>query len=105
MATAQHKGMQAQLVCDYIAYENKWKRAPVVTFNVNQSQCQEPRGFDLTFSFFFFLVQNVLTQIPKLKHVIYVDQKKASTGGYPDGLSIHSMQAVEELGQRSENSA
>lgn len=47
----------------------------------------------------------MLTQIPKLKHVIYVDQKKVSTDGYPDGLSIHSMQAVQELGQRPENSA
>lgn len=47
----------------------------------------------------------MLTQIPKLKHVIYVDQKKVSTDGYPDGLSIHSMQAVQELGQRPENCA
>uniref|UniRef100_A0AAQ6AH90 long-chain-fatty-acid--CoA ligase n=1 Tax=Amphiprion ocellaris TaxID=80972 RepID=A0AAQ6AH90_AMPOC len=35
--------------------------------------------------------------ISKLKHVIYVDQKKINTEGYPAGLSIHSMQAVQDL--------
>lgn len=49
-------------------------------------------------------VQNVLPQIPKLKHVIYVDQKKISTEGYPAGLSIHSMQTVRELGALPQNS-
>lgn len=48
--------------------------------------------------------QNVLPLIPKLKHVIYVDQKKVSTEGYPAGISIHSMQAVQELGSQPENS-
>lgn len=52
----------------------------------------------------FFSVQNVLPLIPKLKHVIYVDQKKVTTEGYPAGLSIHSMQAVRELGALPENS-
>lgn len=50
-------------------------------------------------------MQNVLSQIPKLKHVIYVDQKKINTEGYPAGLTIHSMQAVEELGALPENGA
>uniref|UniRef100_A0A3Q3W760 long-chain-fatty-acid--CoA ligase n=1 Tax=Mola mola TaxID=94237 RepID=A0A3Q3W760_MOLML len=48
-------------------------------------------------------LKNVLQQLPKLKHVIYVDQKKVSTDGYPAGLSIHSMQAVQELGKLPEN--
>ncbi|XP_073342773.1 long-chain-fatty-acid--CoA ligase 4 [Pagrus major] len=48
-------------------------------------------------------LKNVLPLIPKLKHVIYVDQKKVSTEGYPAGLSIHSMQAVQELGALPEN--
>ncbi|KAI3351948.1 hypothetical protein L3Q82_020764 [Scortum barcoo] len=48
-------------------------------------------------------LKNVLPQIPKLKHVIYVDKKKVSTEGYPAGLSIHSMQAVRELGSLPEN--
>lgn len=38
-------------------------------------------------------------------HVIYVDQKKVNKDGYPAGLYIHSMQAVQELGMRPENSA
>ncbi|KAA8588499.1 hypothetical protein FQN60_009844 [Etheostoma spectabile] len=46
---------------------------------------------------------NVLPQIPKLKHVIYVDQGKISPEGYPAGLSTHSMQAVRELGALPEN--
>ncbi|XP_039975370.1 long-chain-fatty-acid--CoA ligase 4 [Xiphias gladius] len=48
-------------------------------------------------------LKNVLPQIPKLKHVIYLDPKKSSTEGYPAGLSIHSMQAVRELGKLPEN--
>ncbi|KAM7418027.1 hypothetical protein PAMA_017594 [Pampus argenteus] len=48
-------------------------------------------------------LKHVLPQIPKLKHVIYVDQKKVATEGYPAGLSIHSMQAVRELGALPKN--
>ncbi|XP_075959208.1 long-chain-fatty-acid--CoA ligase 4 [Anarhichas minor] len=48
-------------------------------------------------------LKNVLPLIPKLKHVIYVDQKKMNPAGYPAGLSIHSMQAVLELGALPEN--
>ncbi|KAF7654407.1 hypothetical protein LDENG_00070130 [Lucifuga dentata] len=43
-------------------------------------------------------LKNVLPQIPKLKHVICVDQKKVNTEGFPTKLSIHSMHAVQELG-------
>ncbi|MEQ2212412.1 Long-chain-fatty-acid--CoA ligase 4, partial [Xenoophorus captivus] len=48
-------------------------------------------------------LKKVLPQISKLKHVVYVDQKKVNTEGYPAGLSIHSMQAVRELGVLPEN--
>ncbi|KAF3693667.1 Long-chain-fatty-acid--CoA ligase 4 [Channa argus] len=48
-------------------------------------------------------LKSVLPQIPKLKHVIYVDTKKMCTEGYPAELSIHSMQAVGELGMLPEN--
>ncbi|KAM9795278.1 long-chain-fatty-acid--CoA ligase 4 [Neosynchiropus ocellatus] len=48
-------------------------------------------------------LKSVLPHIPKLKHVIYVDQKRVATDGYPAGLSIHSMQSVKELGSRPEN--
>uniref|UniRef100_A0A1A8BPU7 long-chain-fatty-acid--CoA ligase n=1 Tax=Nothobranchius kadleci TaxID=1051664 RepID=A0A1A8BPU7_NOTKA len=48
-------------------------------------------------------LKHVLPQITKLKHVIYVDQKKVTTEGYPAGLSLHSMQAVRDLGAQPEN--
>lgn len=48
-------------------------------------------------------LKDVLPQIPKLKHVICVDQKKVNAEGYPAGLSIHSMQAIRELGMLPEN--
>lgn len=48
-------------------------------------------------------LKSVLPCIPKLKHVIYVDQKKISTDGFPTGLSIHSMQSVRDLGALPEN--
>ncbi|XP_030594857.1 long-chain-fatty-acid--CoA ligase 4 [Archocentrus centrarchus] len=50
-------------------------------------------------------LKSVLPQIPNLKHVIYVDQKKMSTEGYPAGFSIHSMQSVLERGRQPENMA
>lgn len=65
--------------------------------------CLNPCGYCFDCAFSVRPTQNVLTQIPKLKHVIYVDQKKVSTEGYPDELAIHSMRAVQELGQRPEN--
>ncbi|KAK5617838.1 Long-chain-fatty-acid--CoA ligase 4 [Crenichthys baileyi] len=48
-------------------------------------------------------LKKVLPQISRLKHIIYVDQKKVNTEGYPVGVSIHSMQAVRELGVQPEN--
>ncbi|CAB1442276.1 unnamed protein product [Pleuronectes platessa] len=48
-------------------------------------------------------LKNVLPLTPKLKHVIFVDQKKVSTEGYAAGISIHSMEAVLELGTLPEN--
>ena len=47
-------------------------------------------------------IQNVLSEIPKLKHIIYVDQKMVSTEGFPAGLTMHSMQSVRQLGARPE---
>lgn len=46
----------------------------------------------------------MLPQIPSLKHVIYVDEKKFKAEGYPETISIHSMQAVQEQGKLPENS-
>ncbi|XP_034453583.1 long-chain-fatty-acid--CoA ligase 4 [Hippoglossus hippoglossus] len=48
-------------------------------------------------------LKNVLPNTPKLKHVIFVDQKKVSTEGYTAGISIHSMESVLELGTLPEN--
>ncbi|XP_024139350.1 long-chain-fatty-acid--CoA ligase 4 isoform X1 [Oryzias melastigma] len=48
-------------------------------------------------------LKNVLPQIPSLKHVIYVDEKKFKAEGYPETISIHSMQAVQEQGKLPEN--
>ncbi|XP_061089599.1 long-chain-fatty-acid--CoA ligase 4 isoform X1 [Conger conger] len=48
-------------------------------------------------------LKNVLHEIPKLKHIIYVDTKGLNKAEYPEGLQIHSMQAVQELGAKPEN--
>uniref|UniRef100_A0A3Q2DG37 long-chain-fatty-acid--CoA ligase n=1 Tax=Cyprinodon variegatus TaxID=28743 RepID=A0A3Q2DG37_CYPVA len=45
----------------------------------------------------------ILPQISNLKHIVYVDQRKVSSEGFPAGVSIHSMQAVRELGAAPEN--
>ncbi|XP_029703059.1 long-chain-fatty-acid--CoA ligase 4 isoform X1 [Takifugu rubripes] len=49
-------------------------------------------------------LKNVLLQVPKLRHVVYVDHKRVNREGYPAGLSIHSMQDIQELGMLPENS-
>ncbi|XP_013921370.1 PREDICTED: long-chain-fatty-acid--CoA ligase 4 [Thamnophis sirtalis] len=48
-------------------------------------------------------LKNVLSKIPCLKYIIYVDNKTINKAEYPKGLEIHSMQAVEELGAKPEN--
>uniref|UniRef100_A0A8C8FMQ8 long-chain-fatty-acid--CoA ligase n=1 Tax=Oncorhynchus tshawytscha TaxID=74940 RepID=A0A8C8FMQ8_ONCTS len=50
-----------------------------------------------------YLRSGVLSQIPKLKHIISVDQRRVSTEGYPPGLAIHSMASVQELGSHVED--
>ncbi|XP_055783977.1 long-chain-fatty-acid--CoA ligase 4-like [Salvelinus fontinalis] len=50
-------------------------------------------------------LKGVLSQIPKLKHIISVDQRRVSTEGYPPGLAIHSMASVQELGSQPDNLA
>nr|XP_042706995.1 long-chain-fatty-acid--CoA ligase 4 isoform X2 [Chrysemys picta bellii] len=49
-------------------------------------------------------LKTALSEIPCLKHIIYVDKKTINKSEYPDGLEIHSMQTVEELGAKPENS-
>ncbi|XP_034637459.1 long-chain-fatty-acid--CoA ligase 4 isoform X1 [Trachemys scripta elegans] len=49
-------------------------------------------------------LKTALSEIPCLKHIIYVDKKTINKSEYPEGLEIHSMQTVEELGAKPENS-
>ncbi|XP_017545408.1 long-chain-fatty-acid--CoA ligase 4 [Pygocentrus nattereri] len=48
-------------------------------------------------------LKSILPQIPKLRHIIYVDNKSISTAGYPETVQIHSMQYIKELGAKPEN--
>ncbi|XP_038861520.1 long-chain-fatty-acid--CoA ligase 4-like isoform X2 [Salvelinus namaycush] len=48
-------------------------------------------------------LKNVLPDMRNLKHVIYVDNKSISRAGYPEGIQIYSMQAVQELGAKPDN--
>uniref|UniRef100_A0A671MU73 long-chain-fatty-acid--CoA ligase n=1 Tax=Sinocyclocheilus anshuiensis TaxID=1608454 RepID=A0A671MU73_9TELE len=48
-------------------------------------------------------LKGVLPQIPNLRHIIYVDRKSISSAGYPQGIQIHSMHSVQELGAKPEN--
>ncbi|XP_063169529.1 long-chain-fatty-acid--CoA ligase 4 isoform X2 [Candoia aspera] len=50
-------------------------------------------------------LKNVLSKIPCLKYIIYVDNKAVNKSEYPKGLEIQSMQAVEQLGAKPENSS
>ncbi|XP_066570762.1 long-chain-fatty-acid--CoA ligase 4 isoform X2 [Amia ocellicauda] len=48
-------------------------------------------------------LKTVLPEIRNLKHIIYVDKKNVSKTGYPEGIQIHSMESVQELGAKPEH--
>ncbi|XP_067404331.1 long-chain-fatty-acid--CoA ligase 4 isoform X2 [Emydura macquarii macquarii] len=48
-------------------------------------------------------LKTTLSEITCLKHIIYVDNKTINKSEYPEGIEIHSMQTVEELGAKPEN--
>ncbi|NXR87241.1 ACSL4 ligase, partial [Hypocryptadius cinnamomeus] len=50
-------------------------------------------------------LKTALLQVSCLKHIIYVDKKTVNKSEYPENVEIHSMQAVEELGAKPENSS
>ncbi|KAM4661524.1 long-chain-fatty-acid--CoA ligase 4 isoform 2-T2 [Amazona ochrocephala] len=50
-------------------------------------------------------LKTALPQVSCLKHIIYVDNKSVNKAEYPETLEIHSMQTVEELGTKPENSS
>ncbi|KAL2095191.1 hypothetical protein ACEWY4_009910 [Coilia grayii] len=48
-------------------------------------------------------LKNILSKVPALTNVIYVDKKDVSVDGYPESLVIQSMQSVMDLGGKPEN--
>lgn len=71
-----------------------------VTYGLNESEASFLiTSLDLLES----KLKNVLSEIPCLKYIIYVDNKAINRSEYPKGLEIHNMQAVEELGAKPEN--
>ncbi|NXC00696.1 ACSL4 ligase, partial [Orthonyx spaldingii] len=50
-------------------------------------------------------LKTALPQVSCLKHIIYVDKKTVNKSGYPENVELHSMQTVEELGAKPENSS
>uniref|UniRef100_A0A669CKJ9 long-chain-fatty-acid--CoA ligase n=1 Tax=Oreochromis niloticus TaxID=8128 RepID=A0A669CKJ9_ORENI len=47
--------------------------------------------------------QAILTDVPRLQHIIVVDNTPTVWPSYPRGISIHNMAAVQKLGARHEN--
>uniref|UniRef100_A0A669ER90 long-chain-fatty-acid--CoA ligase n=1 Tax=Oreochromis niloticus TaxID=8128 RepID=A0A669ER90_ORENI len=45
----------------------------------------------------------ILTDVPRLQHIIVVDNTPTVWPSYPRGISIHNMAAVQKLGARHEN--
>ncbi|XP_044619195.2 long-chain-fatty-acid--CoA ligase 4 isoform X1 [Equus asinus] len=50
-------------------------------------------------------LKDALLDVSCVKHIIYVDNKTINKAEYPEGFEIHSMQSVEELGSKPENSS
>lgn len=47
--------------------------------------------------------QAILIEVPRLQHIIVVDSTPISWPGYPRGITVHNMAAVQKLGARPEN--
>uniref|UniRef100_A0A8C2J3E8 long-chain-fatty-acid--CoA ligase n=1 Tax=Cyprinus carpio TaxID=7962 RepID=A0A8C2J3E8_CYPCA len=47
-------------------------------------------------------LKSILLEVPRLQHIIIVDDKLKSGSEYPQGISVHSMAAVTRLGARVE---
>ncbi|XP_051963445.1 fatty acid CoA ligase Acsl3-like [Xyrauchen texanus] len=45
----------------------------------------------------------ILLEVPRLRHIIVVDNKLKADSEYPRGISVHSMAAVQRLGAQPEN--
>lgn len=50
-------------------------------------------------------LKDILTEVPRLQHIIVVDNTPTSWPGYPCGISIHNMAAVRKLGAKPENAS
>uniref|UniRef100_A0A673HQY5 long-chain-fatty-acid--CoA ligase n=1 Tax=Sinocyclocheilus rhinocerous TaxID=307959 RepID=A0A673HQY5_9TELE len=50
-------------------------------------------------------LKNILLEVPRLRHIIVVDDKLKSGSEYPRGISVHSMAAVKRLGAHPENAS
>lgn len=53
--------------------------------------------------FYMCVCQAILIEVPRLQHIIVVDSTPTSWPGYPRGISVHNMAAVQKLGARPEN--
>jgi len=51
----------------------------------------------------YFGSKDILLEVPRLRHIIIVDDKLNSGSEYPRGISVHSMAAVKRLGALPEN--
>ncbi|KAJ0063648.1 hypothetical protein NL108_004774 [Boleophthalmus pectinirostris] len=47
----------------------------------------------------------ILIEVPRLQHIIVVDDYPSSWPGFPRGVSVHNMEAVQKLGAKPENAS
>ncbi|XP_036392970.1 long-chain-fatty-acid--CoA ligase 3a [Megalops cyprinoides] len=48
-------------------------------------------------------LKDILLEVPRLQHIIVVDDKPTTWPGFPRGISVHNMATVQELGAKPEN--
>ncbi|KAM4627445.1 long-chain-fatty-acid--CoA ligase 3a isoform 1-T2 [Polymixia lowei] len=46
----------------------------------------------------------ILMEVPRLQHIIVVEDSPTTWSGYPRGIHVHNMATIQELGARPENS-
>lgn len=47
--------------------------------------------------------QAILIEVPRLQHIIVVDNSPTTWPGYPRGITVHNMATVQKLGAKPEN--
>ncbi|KAG7272934.1 hypothetical protein CRUP_002514 [Coryphaenoides rupestris] len=77
---------------------------PLILYSYTYT-CQDHTHACVFMCVYMCVFQAILSKLPSLQHIVVVGSTASSWPGYPQGISIHNMAAIQELGARPENVA